>query len=384
MVTKNFQGSVIISPGGDRYYPNTGQRDWVRHKKPYSAKVGPFVSYRTIKRDVVCQDSYWNPASNSGKVWLLSGSAKAPLPDPRTDSFSSTIRNKCVYKLQDDIAKSDFNLAVSGAEASKTVQLITSTASRLYMAARALKKGRLGDAYRVLGLEPGKRRLPKPKAVRNNAAGYWLELQYGWGPLLADIDGACSALATRLNEPQVPVFYSEARSGERSFRNVVTYSGRSTWEAVIPWDVVSREVCRMGVYYRIRNGNIMQAARLGITNPALVIWELVPFSFVVDWFIPVGNFLSQLSAYHGLEFVTGYQTQFYKHSALSGPNKAVGGLRIYGSAVQTVTRQRRTKLTSFPYAYPIIKDPFSVNHAVTTLALLTTVLGGFKSRTARL
>jgi hypothetical protein len=30
---------------------------------------------------------------------------------------------------------------------------------------------------------------------------------------------------------------------------------------------------------------------LGLINPAVVAWELVPFSFLVDWFIPVGKFL---------------------------------------------------------------------------------------------
>lgn len=31
---------------------------------------------------------------------------------------------------------------------------------------------------------------------------------------------------------------------------------------------------------------------LGLTNPELVAWELVPYSFVADWFIPLGDWMA--------------------------------------------------------------------------------------------
>lgn len=33
---------------------------------------------------------------------------------------------------------------------------------------------------------------------------------------------------------------------------------------------------------------------LGFTNPAAVLWEATPFSFVVDWFLPIGDYLKTL------------------------------------------------------------------------------------------
>lgn len=379
---KHISSEGIRSPGGDIYFPQQGMREWVRNAKPYSNKVGPFISYVRNRRSGTLQDSYWPANSNIGKNWFCNSGVERVLFDPTSDLFSGSVRNKCVAKLQSDIAKSDFNLAVAGAEAHKTVQHIASTAGRLLRAARSIRKGRLGDAYRALGHEVGRKRLPKPKKVRDNAASYWLELHYAWGPLLADVHGAASALATRLNEPNVPFFTTEARSGERTFRQVRYRDGDSTWSVDTEIDVARREVCRIGLTYRIRNGNIVQAARLGLTNPALIIWEIVPFSFVVDWFLPVGNFLSQLSAYHGLEFLSGYQTQLVKELALCEGNSR-GKARIAGSSSWTNVRQRRTKLTDFPYMYPVIKDPFSVSHAVTTLALLNQVLGGFTTKNLR-
>jgi hypothetical protein len=39
---------------------------------------------------------------------------------------------------------------------------------------------------------------------------------------------------------------------------------------------------------------------MGLTNPAVVAWELVPFSFVVDWFVNVSEFLGQFDEFIGL------------------------------------------------------------------------------------
>ncbi len=30
----------------------------------------------------------------------------------------------------------------------------------------------------------------------------------------------------------------------------------------------------------------------GLTDPSSVLWELTPWSFVIDWFIPIGNYLN--------------------------------------------------------------------------------------------
>lgn len=383
MVTKNVSAPGLTSPGGDVYYPDVLHRTWVRNTKPYYTKVGPFVSYRWIRRSGLRQDAYWDPASKTGKNWVVNSYSPSLLPDPSTDScFSDNVRKKCVYKLQEEIAKSEFNLTVSGAEAAKTVELITHTAARLLQAARALKKGRLGDAYNTLGLSPKSGRPPKPKKVRENAGNYWLEMQYGWKPLLSDIHGGMQALATMLNKPDVPIFYAEARSSDKDFLVERLVGGSSTYAYDTDWDVKYQQSCRIGVTYRIRSGEIVQAARLGLTNPALVAWEVVPFSFVVDWFIPVGDFLSQISAYHGLEFVSGYQTLFYKGLGLhSGVNRRPNGLRFSGSpSLIQAMRQRRTQLSDFPYAGLILKNPFSASHAVTTLALLQGVLGGFTKK----
>jgi hypothetical protein len=52
------------------------------------------------------------------------------------------------------------------------------------------------------------------------------------------------------------------------------------------------------------------ARQLGMLDPASVVWEIVPYSFVVDWFVPFGTYLSNLNAIPKLKgrFLTTYVT----------------------------------------------------------------------------
>lgn len=65
---------------------------------------------------------------------------------------------------------------------------------------------------------------------------------------------------------------------------------------------------------RVTNPNLLLASRLGLTNPASIAWELVPFSFVVDWFGTVGEFLASWTDFDGLEFIQPMTTIMWKSS----------------------------------------------------------------------
>lgn len=379
-----IDSTPIKNAWGQSYRPRTGYREWVRNERPYYNKVGPFTSSLLVKACGSMQDRWFYarfPDSDIGLEWVQPDGIFGPNLAPSDSLFDYTTRQKAIFDLQGQLQNLDFNLSVSGAESLKTVEMITHAAARLLQAARALKKGKLGSAYRVLGLSPGSERLPKPKKVRQNAASIWLEINYGWKPLLSDIHGGLQSLATALNQPDVETFECEGKASSSSFSTQRFVNGSSDWKTDFTWDILTKSASKVGVHYRIANGNIVQAARLGLTNPALVAWEVVPFSFVVDWFVPVGNFLTQLSAYHGLEFVSGYQTEIVRKTAMwGGSNAAPHGSVTRGSTTARLVHMRRKKLSSFPYAGLIVKDPFSVSHAITSVALLQSVLGGFSKR----
>ena len=49
------------------------------------------------------------------------------------------------------------------------------------------------------------------------------------------------------------------------------------------------------------NPNLYLLQQLGLLNPASIAWELVPYSFVLDWFSNIGQVLGQFTAFAGLD-----------------------------------------------------------------------------------
>jgi hypothetical protein len=73
----------------------------------------------------------------------------------------------------------------------------------------------------------------------------------------------------------------------------------------------------MAVDVRVDNPNLHLAQQLGFINPLSVAWELVPFSFVVDWFGNVGQVLASFSDFAGLSQVNPRTTTFQKTTKLT-------------------------------------------------------------------
>jgi hypothetical protein len=110
-----------------------------------------------------------------------------------------------------------------------------------------------------------------------------------------------------------------------------------------------------------------------------VAWELVPFSFVVDWAFPVGTFLSSLDA------LLGYEDAYYSSSLLVraewrdvGRTQQTGNQLIANNFVGTkkMVYLKREVSSSVPIPHPPrLRDPRSLTRMANGLALLAQVFG---------
>lgn len=141
---------------------------------------------------------------------------------------------------------------------------------------------------------------------------------------------------------------------------------------------ITNYTTRIGLRYAIDNRLHSFLGQTGFTNPVNLTWELLPYSFVVDWFLPIGPYLETLSAWGGLVFVDGFQTDYGKRITSSSVNWS-GSLpaspdtaeEAYGSYFGQRVRLRRSRLTAFPTMKPpVLKNPFSVTHALNAIALM--------------
>lgn len=216
---------------------------------------------------------------------ICSGELSLQIPD------AAAIFNRVLVKALVKVADQKTNLAVSLKEASKTSDLILDTAKRLDKAYRAFRRGDFRSITKHLDITPG--RVHKT----------WLGYKYGWMPLLMDVKNSAE-------------FFAQSTLGGRPIRFVVSASEKFSSSRVDPnvgmhnplgniFVPVSRSytvdnVVKVKLWLEITNPRLAELQQLGVTNPALYVWEVIPYSFVFDWFISVGDYLTGLSALHGV------------------------------------------------------------------------------------
>lgn len=325
----------------------------------------------------------------------------SPYRDPALSAEDPTQR---LYgKLRAAINETKAEAGVSMGELNKTATHVAHSAQRIVNALASLRTGRYGDFANALGLTVHKDRLERFKKgwkrayafdlnrkvptgrfyrARNESrltdfcADTWLEYQYGWKPLYKEIYGLAEATASTLIERQrvlrtvtATVKYSRHESLAKAAADTAAFIKSSSYKKY-----------QIGVRYRIPNGVISPAVAFGLNNPAAIAWELVPFSFVVDWFLPIGDLINSLTDFSGLEFHDGWISGYHRHdwnirmspgNAYSSGGVSYTTLGVSGASEATEFDFSRTKLTSFPaFPFPEFKDPRSFAHAASAIALL--------------
>lgn len=182
-----------------------------------------------------------------------------------------------ISSVSDSIRGHNFHAGIALGTAHQTADLISQSAQKVFTAVRRVHKLDFAGACRALGISD------ISKGVRNlrqsDIGAFWLQIQYGWKPLLSDIHEACKAYEKSRSTAVVAVFRAQRTSKGISGTNSLGQPTRYTNTAKVK--IVVRE--------------LPWPTGLGLDDPLSIVWEIVPFSFVVDWFIPIGNYLSNRS-----------------------------------------------------------------------------------------
>jgi hypothetical protein len=188
---------------------------------------------------------------------------------------------RLLAKLWESIRGHSFDLGINIAEASKTYSSIVQNCRNLGSALISLKHGRIGNAFRYLGVTGRRRSFATKRLSASDVSGRWLEMQYAWMPLVHDSYEASKALAA-LTGPR-SLRFSASVGTKRATYNGTQVPGAFDYLVTVS---VSKKI--LADLYE----DTSFARSLGLVDPASIAWEVVPYSFVVDWFIPVGTYLS--------------------------------------------------------------------------------------------
>jgi hypothetical protein len=272
---------------------------------------------------------------------------------------------KLIDKVFEKFKGHDFNAAVNLGELKESVSMIASTARSLAQAYVNLKRANVPGALKSLGIKPKTSVVRDVQHnLRDSAASAWLGLTYGWSPLLGAVDDAAKAAAHHLRPRKVRV------TARRKLRGPSIYEGSS---GLVAETVSDRSVNLIWLIEEEAKFSALE--EFGFTSPSLVAWELMPFSFVADWFIPIGNFLSARSTLSSLKG-TYVRTERTKRIVGVSPQVTNAGYQILsGGFWESTTHIHRTvgSIGQMPLPGPQPKDPLSLSHAVSAISLLQTV-----------
>lgn len=248
-------------------------------------------------------------------------------------------------KLRLRIKDQKVDLLAAAAEAGKVADMLFGAAKDLLEAFSKLKRGYPKVAVRRLLSDP-KTRADRAVAKR------WLEWQWGFLPVLADIYGAAEALATRMNEGMY--IYTTARD---TVAKGWSPSGPVTGSGV--WTRKYKARAR----FKVSSAQLMQLSSLGVTNPLASLYQIIPWSFALDWISNTGDIIEGLDALVGIPEVL-VQRGCGTDASIGYVLVPMGG----GASSYEKVRQRFGASTGLSFGAPQLKSFFDTNDQGTRLA----------------
>lgn len=275
------------------------------------------------------------------------------------------------------------NLGVAFAEANQTANFLGDAFSAIGQSVLYCKKGNWKKGFKTL-----KRQYRRVvRTDKNRLTNDWLGWQYAAKPLIQDVNGAIKALQTR---DVLPYWITTVKGVSVHREKSTVLVPREQWNSY-QYTLEKFRGYFVRLDYNPGNTFLSSLTSLGVTNPLEVVWELVPFSFVIDWGVSIGDWLSAMDAAVGWEFYSGSCTERRevkkKYSKLMSPLRQNTFAKGQWWVSQDIRGSYRAlELLRTPYAatptvmLPVVKNPLSLGHMANGLSLMVGILsGGLKS-----
>lgn len=212
-------------------------------------------------------------------------------------------RNKAYAKFKEAVLGPTSEMGTFIAEGRESYGLIANRATGLYRSYRELRKGNFRGFLRELSVKPKRKHRSVVRTSAGEASGLWLEYWFGWSPAVNDLHSAYRVLTSQKQRGT----RTDGTSGSRLPLMTADVTGPSACRST---SVEGIYLVKTGATYKLVNPNAAIRTSLGLNNPLAIAWEVVPFSFVVDWFTQFGNCISAMTDFAGFELTDAYRTDF--------------------------------------------------------------------------
>lgn len=313
-------------------------------------------------------DGYGTWSNTFAGARNASGYHYVPVPSP-----PASLEGKAVNRALTKLKGQKVNLAQAFAERDQTGRLIGTSLRRIADLIWDIRRTRRALAH-----------------TDKDFFNYFLEVQYGWKPAIQDAYGAIHELHEKEQQNARGIATVEAHVREEEIQDSVLSDSANTTVYTYTRRRRIKHKGHVRLDYLQSNGApVGTFARLGITNPALIAWELLPWSFVADWFVPVGDYLSLLDATVGWNFLGGsysskteVDTTVHNFKANYDQYKPNRSCYVTGHGAGRQMRFARKAYSSSPTPYrPAFKTGSSGIHVANGIALvMAAIVGGSRVR----
>lgn len=329
----------------------------MREYESGSVPNGHGMRFSLVYKEVQIQDS---PEGHAAMLRSLDSTRRIVFA--AIEGQLADITGKLTKKLYQKIGDQQIHVGNILAERKQTMDMLTSILKRIVLAVK-LKKLVLTSVLTYV---------KSPKAMANDV----LAFKFGLEPLMKDVE----SLAGMINAPASSQPFIAVRTNYGGTRKeAFSYSSDAfTFNGTIVVSYVVKLSIDSGVSRTLQS--------FGLVNAAEILWEVTPWSFVVDWLIPVGAWISSHTALVGLSFVTGTRkvkldgtwtfhglpdVQRYLVGSTYKPVAPIAGY-FEGEMID------RQVLTSLPNNNLLLqmKNPWSWSHGIEAIALLIQRVAG--------
>lgn len=359
MATKILRDSTVIIQNGTRNV-NTGNTTitGTRSRRQVSTCVATFsrpkppcLRQTTLGTNdsLASQTSYThalNPNTvrfgTADYVYAFVTTTKTEVEDSNGDIELARARHK--------ISGKDANFGETLVELGETIGLINKRIGTAYKLFSAIRDGKWAKAASMSGLDSVSNKVKNLPPSKRLANGY-LEFQFGWMPLMNDIHNVIEAYGKGLLTKGDKIRGQSGRAtkrGEDGFMPTGKLQGSATASGIV------------------KNEVLANLNNLGLANPALMAWNKLPFSFVVDWFLPITPILGSLTAGAGLNCYSDSKTSRYLNTI-----RLVGtGINVIHNQVYTSTRAAQQNSIDASNLLRGRSLNFGLGKTITSVALL--------------
>jgi len=296
-------------------------------------------------------------------------------------SLATEVLNKCLSQmLEDDVAFNAFML-----QGKQSLRMVADLATGIAHGTDKLMIANFKrpKSFRKFLANAG------DKAISNFSSKY-LEYLYGWKPLADDVENAFQSMIDGYTGPEQKTFRMRVRKSKKTTRDlVVTRPVGAYWTENWSYEqtMIRENRAKVVLNYQFPS---QAGEMLPTMTPFGTAWELAPWSFVVDWFIPVGDWIGAMEAtQYAVYMHAGVLTQSVKVTSQPGSGSSWTHIQTAGAGsgctytkppVSTgqsfiMTREVLSRLDVLDrIRFPDFSSKFGLPQASQALALLSQVL----------